>query len=92
MNGHNLDTTNIIQSFVINHSTKFLGKSDEKSKRRASTDAAGWKEEPVHEDAFAIVVRIVSQESMPFVFLLAAAVAVATAGSRFSVSLHNENL
>lgn len=38
------------------------------------------EQEPVHEDSFAIVVRVVSQEPMPLVLLLAAAVVVALLG------------
>lgn len=40
-------------------------------------DAARRKEEPVHEYPLAIVVRIVRQQPVPFVLLLAVALAIA---------------
>lgn len=49
----------------------------------AATDAAGGKQEPVHEDAFAVVVRVVGKKSVPFVFLLAAAIADTSLGLDF---------
>lgn len=51
-----------------------------------SADAAGWEDEPVHEDAFAVIVRIVGQQSMPLVFLLATAFTVATICMSFSAT------
>merc|ERR1719481_2168710 len=44
-------------------------------------DAAGGEEEPVHEDARAVVVGVVGEQPVPLVFLLTAAVA-GTASSR----------
>ena len=46
----------------------------------ASAHAAGWEEEPVHENPFAVIVRIIGQKAMPFVLLLAATLAVALLG------------
>lgn len=40
----------------------------------ASAYTARREEEPVHEDTFAIVIRIVGEQSVPFIFLLAATV------------------
>lgn len=40
----------------------------------ASAHTARREEEPVHEDTFAIVIRIVGEQSVPFIFLLAATV------------------
>ena len=39
--------------------------------------ATGREEKPVHKDASTVVVRVVSQESVPFVFLLAGTISVA---------------
>lgn len=49
------------------------------SRRIAPADAAGREEEPVHEDALAVVVRVVGEEPVPLVLLLAAAVPGAAA-------------
>jgi hypothetical protein len=87
-NGHNLGITannTFIQPFKSFLSSKKKLDNQNILKRRASADATGRKEEPVHENAFTIVVGIVSQESMPLVFLLATAVAVATARPRFPI-------
>ena len=43
-------------------------------------DTAGGEEEPVHEDPSAVVVRVVGQQPVPLVLLLAGTVS-ATAGS-----------
>lgn len=40
----------------------------------ASAHTARREEEPVHEDTFAIVIRIVGEQSVPFILLLAATV------------------
>lgn len=40
----------------------------------APAHAARGEEEPVHEDALAVVVRVVGQQPVPLVLLLAAAV------------------
>jgi len=50
---------------------------------QAATNTTRWKEKPIHEDAFAIVVGIISQQTVPLVLLLAAAVATATSSPRF---------
>lgn len=55
------------------------------SLRVASTHAARWEEEPVHKDALAVVVRIVGQQTVPLVLLLAAAVPGAPLRLGFSV-------
>lgn len=44
----------------------------------AAANAARRKQEPVHKDAFAVVIRIVGEQAMPFILLLAAAIARAT--------------
>lgn len=43
--------------------------------RIAPAYAAGWEQEPVHKYSFAVVFGIVGQQSVPFVFLLATAIA-----------------
>ena len=43
-------------------------------------DAAGGEEEPVHEDTGTVVVRIVGQQSVPFVLLLTGTVPVTPQG------------
>lgn len=43
--------------------------------RIAATDTARGKQEPIHENPLAIVVWVVSQQTMPLVFLLTAAFA-----------------
>ena len=53
---------------------------------QAATNTTRWKEKPIHEDAFAIVVGIISQQTVPLVLLLAAAVATATSSPRFPVT------
>lgn len=40
----------------------------------ASAHTARREEEPVHEDTFAIVIRVVGEQSVPFILLLAATV------------------
>lgn len=47
---------------------------------KTSADAAGREKEPVHEDPFAIIIRIVRKQTMPFVLLLAVALPVALLG------------
>lgn len=47
------------------------------SNRLASAHTARREEEPIHKDTFAIVIRVVGEQSVPFVFLLAATVASA---------------
>ena len=42
----------------------------------APTDATGGEEEPVHEDAGAVVIWVVGQQAVPLVLLLAGTVAV----------------
>ena len=42
----------------------------------APADAAGGEEEPVHEDAGAVVIWVVGQQAVPLVLLLAGTVAV----------------
>ena len=41
------------------------------------TDTARRKEEPVHEDARAVIVRIIGQQSVPLVLLLTGTVTIA---------------
>lgn len=48
------------------------------SNRLASAYTARREEEPIHKDTFAIVIRVVGEQSVPFVFLLAATVAGAS--------------
>ena len=48
----------------------------------APAGAAGGEEEPVHEDAVAVVVGVVGQQAVPLVLLLAGAVAGATQRAR----------
>ena len=43
---------------------------------RIPADTAGGEEEPVHEDARTVVVRIVGQQSVPLVLLLTGTVSV----------------
>lgn len=43
--------------------------------RVTPADATGREEEPIHEDTGTVVVRVVRQQSVPFVLLLAPAVA-----------------
>lgn len=90
---HNLDTMIIsshsqylIQNTMFCKLARRISLVSLSLKRRASTNAARWKEEPVHEDAFAIVVRIVSQESMPLVFLFATAISITATSARFSLN------
>lgn len=45
------------------------------SNRFTSAHTARREEEPVHEDTFAIVIRVVGEQSVPFILLLAATVA-----------------
>jgi hypothetical protein len=52
--------------------------------RIAATHAAAGKEEPVHEDALAVVVGIVGEQTMPFVFLFTAALTSTTICLHFS--------
>lgn len=87
---HNLDTMIIsshsqylIQNTMFCKLARRISLVSLSLKRRASTNAARWKEEPVHEDAFTIVVRIVSQESMPLVFLFATAISITATSARF---------
>ena len=44
------------------------------------TDTARREEEPVHEDTRAVIVRIIGQQSVPFVLLLTTTVMVTPAG------------
>jgi hypothetical protein len=46
-----------------------------------ATYTAGWKEEPVHENSFTVIVRVIGQQTMPFVLLFTTTV------SRTSLSL-----
>ena len=43
----------------------------------ASADTAGGEEEPVHEDPGTVIVRVVRQQSVPLVLLLARTVSTA---------------
>ena len=45
----------------------------------APADAAGGEEEPVHEDAGAVVVGVVGQKAVPLVLLFAGAVSAVAA-------------
>ena len=45
--------------------------------------AAARVEEPVHEDALAVVVGVVGQQAVPLVLLLARTVTLASQGGRF---------
>ena len=47
----------------------------------APASTAGGEEEPVHEDAVAVVVGVVGEEAVPLVLLLARAVAGAAQGA-----------
>ena len=47
----------------------------------APAGAAGGEEEPVHEDAGAVLVGVVGEEAVPLVLLLALAVAGAAQGA-----------
>jgi len=47
----------------------------------AATYTAGWEEEPVHENSFTVIVRVIGQQTMPFVLLFTTTV------SRTSLSL-----
>ena len=47
-------------------------------------DTAGREEEPVHEDTRAVIVRIIGQQSVPFVLLLTDTVATAPWGGGFA--------
>lgn len=38
--------------------------------RRTATYTARWEKEPVHENSFTIIVRIIGQQTMPLIFLL----------------------
>ena len=52
--------------------------SDAKDLLPAST--ARREEEPVHEDTRAVIVRIIGQQSVPFILLLTSTVTVTTPG------------
>jgi hypothetical protein len=47
-------------------------------------DTAGGEEEPVHEDTRAVIVRIIGQQSVPFVLLLTDTVTTAPWGGGFA--------
>ena len=47
-------------------------------------DAAGGEEEPVHEDAGAVVVGVIGQHAVPLVLLLTGTVSVAPQGGGYS--------
>jgi hypothetical protein len=49
--------------------------------RCAATYTAGWEEKPVHENSFTVIVRVIGQQTMPFVLLFTTTV------SRTSLSL-----
>lgn len=51
--------------------------------RITSAHTTRREQEPVHEDALAVVVRIVRQQSVPFILLFAATVAAAPIRARF---------
>ena len=53
-------------------------------------DTAGGEEEPVHEDAAAVVVGIVGQQAVPLVLLLAGTVAVASVGRWQTKHIYNQ--
>ena len=62
-----------------------LGRTASSSvQRQTAAHATRRKEKPVHEDAFAVVVRVVGQQTMPLVLLLATAVSAATCRSRLT--------
>lgn len=52
--------------------------------RIATADAARREQEPVHENAATIVVRIVGEQTVPLVLLLTATFAAAAARLRFT--------
>lgn len=55
----------------------------------AAADAARREQEPIHEDALAVVVGIVGEQPVPLVLLLAAAVAAAAPRPRFAACIVN---
>jgi hypothetical protein len=58
--------------------------------RIAATNTAAGEQEPVHEDSLAIVVGIVSEETMPLVFLFTAALTSTTVCLHFSTRQESE--
>lgn len=60
------------------------------SKWIAATDAARWKQKPIHEDALAVIVGIVGEQTMPLVFLFTATFTSAPARLHFSNSAKRE--
>lgn len=48
------------------------------STRITSTHTTRWKQKPVHENAFAVVVRIVGEQAMPFILLFTTTIVTAT--------------
>jgi len=53
--------------------------------RIASANATGGEQEPVHEYALAVVVRVVREQPVPLVLLLASAISAAPIGLRFPI-------
>jgi len=75
---HTIQPLNKCPSIKCTH-TSFLA---EQRVFEASAGAAGGEEEPVHEDAVAVVVGVVGQQAVPLVLLLALAIASAANRAR----------
>lgn len=56
----------------------------------AATHTARWEQKPIHEDSFAIIVRVVGEQTMPFILLLTTAITTTTTRRHFPTK-HKRN-
>lgn len=50
-----------------------------------TANTARWKQEPIHKNTLAIIVWIIGEQSMPFIFLFTATITATTTGLHFAI-------